>query len=104
METKLEEHWETLLFFSKILNYEESLLWLSRLRTHEDVGSILGLTQWVKNPLLSWTAGVGPTYGWDLVLLWLWCTLAAAAPIQPLAWELPYAAGAALKRKKKFSK
>ena len=26
---------------------------------------------------------------------------AAAALIQPLAWELPYAAGAALKRKKK---
>ena len=25
----------------------------------------------------------------------------AMAPIQPLAWELPYAAGAALKRKKK---
>ena len=27
--------------------------------------------------------------------------LAAAAPIGPLAWELPYAAGVALKRKKK---
>ena len=31
------------------------------------------------------------------MLLWLWCTLAAAAPIQPLAWKLPYTAGAALK-------
>ena len=29
------------------------------------------------------------------MLLWLWCRLAAAAPIQPLAWEPPYAAGAA---------
>ena len=29
----------------------------------------------------------------------LWCRLAAAAPIWPLAWELPYAAGAALKKK-----
>ena len=29
---------------------------------------------------------------------------AAAALIQPLAWELPYAAGAALKRKKKKKK
>uniref|UniRef100_A0A8D1HH58 Acetyl-CoA carboxylase 1 n=1 Tax=Sus scrofa TaxID=9823 RepID=A0A8D1HH58_PIG len=28
--------------------------------------------------------------------------LAAAAPIQPLAWELPYVAGVAVKRKKKF--
>ena len=26
--------------------------------------------------------------------------MAAAAPIQPLAWELPYARGTALKRKK----
>ena len=33
--------------------------------------------------------------------LWLWCRPAAAAPIQPLAWKLPCAAGVALKRKKK---
>jgi len=40
------------------------------------------------------------------VLLWLWCWLAAAAPIQSLAWELPYAVGVALKRRgeKKASK
>ena len=31
----------------------------------------------------------------------LWHRLAAVAPIRPLAWELPYAMGAALKRKKK---
>ena len=37
----------------------------------------------------------------DPALLWLWCRLAAAALIQPLAWELPYAVGMALKRKKK---
>ena len=30
--------------------------------------------------------------------MWLW--LAAVAPIWPLAWELPYAVGAALKRQK----
>ena len=35
------------------------------------------------------------------MLLQLWCRPAAAAPIWPLAWELPYAAGAALKSKKK---
>ena len=34
----------------------------------------------------------------DTALLWLWCRLAAAALIQPLARELPYAVGAALKR------
>ena len=33
-------------------------------------------------------------------LLWLWCRSAAAAPIRPLAWELSYATGAALKSKK----
>ena len=31
----------------------------------------------------------------------LWCRPAAVAPIRPLAWELPYAAGRALKKKKK---
>ena len=50
----------------------------------EDETSILGLTQWVK----------------DLVLLWLWCRPAAKAQIRPLAWELAYATGVALKRKK----
>ena len=33
-------------------------------------------------------------------MLWLWCRLAAAALIQPLAWELPYATHVAIKRKK----
>ena len=35
------------------------------------------------------------------MLLWLWCRPAAAAVIPPLAWELPYATSAALKRQKK---
>ena len=30
----------------------------------------------------------------------LWCRPAAAVPIRPLAWELPYATGVALKRQK----
>ena len=40
----------------------------------------------------------------DLVLLWLWRRPEAAAPIQPLAWELLYAAGLPPrpKRKKKL--
>ena len=37
----------------------------------------------------------------DPVLLWLWHRPATTAPIGPLAWEPPYAMGAALKRKKK---
>ena len=44
---------------------------------------------------------VGPRHGSDPALLWLWCTQAAAAPIQSLGWKLPCATGAALKRKTK---
>ena len=35
------------------------------------------------------------------MFLWLWCTPSAAAPIPPLAWEVPYTTGVALKKKKK---
>ena len=44
--------------------------------------------------------GVGCRRGSDPVLLWLWRRPAATAPIRPLAWEPPHAAGAALKRQK----
>ena len=54
--------------------------WLTNpTRNHEVAGSIPALAQWVNEP----------------ALLWLWCRPAAAAPIRPLAWEPPYAAGAA---------
>ena len=36
-----------------------------------------------------------------MALLWLWHRPAATAPMRPLAWEPPYAAGAALKNKTK---
>ena len=43
---------------------------------------------------------VGHRCGLDPELLWLWCRPAATAPIQPLAWEPPYAKAVALKRQK----
>ena len=69
------------------------IFWNSRLgtaetnptRNHEVLGSIPGLFQWVK----------------DLAFPWLWCRLAATAPIRPLAWEHPYAVGAALEKAKR---
>ena len=46
------------------------------------------------------SCGVGCRLGLDLALLWLWTKPVATAPIGPLAWEPPYAAGVALKRQK----
>ena len=46
------------------------------------------------------SCGVGRRYGLDPALLWLWYRSVATAPIRPLAWEPPYAAGVALKRQK----
>ena len=48
-------------------------------------GSIPGIEQWVE----------------DLALLWLWCRPVAMALIRSLAWEPPYAVGAALKKRQK---
>ena len=45
--------------------------------------------------------GVGRRGSSDPVLLGLWQRPAAVTQIQPLAWELPYGAGVALKSKKK---
>ena len=76
------------------------------------------VAQWLKNPTrnhevagsipdLAVSHGVGRRHGSDPMLLWLWRRPATAAPIRPLAWELPYAAGAAqemAERKKKGKK
>ena len=47
------------------------------------------------------SCGVGHRHSLDPMLLWLWCRSAATAPIRPLAWEHPYATGAALKKPKR---
>ena len=44
------------------------------------------------------SCGVGGRCGSDPMLLWLWCSLAVADLIGPLAWEPPHAEGVALKR------
>jgi len=45
--------------------------------------------------------GVGCRRGSDPALLWLWRRPAATALIRPLAWEPPYAVGAALEKAKR---
>ena len=55
-------------------------------------------------PSVAMNCGVGGRCSLDPILLWLWCRPAATAPICPLAWELPYAMGAALGGKKKKKK
>ena len=50
------------------------------------------------------SCGVGHRCGSDLVLLWLWGRPAATAPIRPLAWAPPYAAGAAQEMAKRQKK
>ena len=57
-------------------------------KNHEVAGLFPGLAQWVK----------------DSALLWLWCRPVATAPIRPLAWEPPYATGAAQRNSKNDKK
>ena len=47
------------------------------------------------------SCGVGHRRGSDLALLWLCYRTAATALIKPLAWEPPYATGAAPEKGKK---
>ena len=70
------------------------------------------MAQWLTNPTSTWlqflefkSHSVGEGFvaasrrdGLDPMLLWLWCRPAAAAPIQSLAWELPYAIGGGPKK------
>ena len=70
-------------------------------RNHEVVGLIPGFAQWVWRSSIAMSCDIGHRRGSDPALLWLWYRRAATAPIQPLAWEPPYALGATLKRKRK---
>ena len=76
--------------------------WLTNLtRNHEVEGSIPALAQWVNDTGVAMSCGVGCRRCSDPPLLWLWHRLAATTPIRPLAWEPPYAVGAAQEMAKK---
>ena len=66
-------------------------------RNQEVVGSIPWPHSVGEGSSIAMSCGVGRRHGLDPVLLW--CRSAAVAPNGPLAWEPPYAAGAALKNK-----
>ena len=67
---------------------------------HEFAVSIPGLAQWIKDPVVALSCGVGRRRGSDLALLWLWRRPAAVVPIRPLAWEPRHGMGMALKKEK----
>ena len=70
---------------------------------HEDAGSTPGPASLSGLRIgVAVSCGAGHRRNSDLVWLWLWlwCRPAAIAPIQPLAWEPPYAMGAALQKLK----
>ena len=64
-------------------------------RIHEDIVQSQALASSV-----AMSYGVAGRWGSDPALLWLWCRSEATAPIRSLAWELPYAAGVALKKER----
>ena len=76
--------------------------WLMNLtKNHEDVGSIPSLVQWIKDSVLRWDVVQVADTAW----IPRCCGCGVGRQLQlwfdPLAWELPHAALAALKRKKK---
>ena len=79
--------------------------WLTNpTRNHKVAGSVPTLVQWVNDPSVAVSCGVGCRRSSDPALLWLWRRPVAAALIRPLAWEPTYGVGAALKNKDKKKK
>ena len=58
--------------------------WVTKLTSiHEDSALIPGLAQWVKGSSIAVRCSVGRRCNSDLVLLWLWCGLAAVLQFDP---------------------
>ena len=82
--------------FFLLLGFPVVVQWLANLtRNHEVVGSIPALAQWVNNPGVAVSCGVGCRCSSDPTLLWLWPWPVATAPIRPppgnlhMPWEWP---------------
>ena len=72
--------------------------WLTNpTKNHEVAGSVPGLARWVKGSGVAVICGVRCRLGLDPTLLWLW-------RIGALAWEPPYAVGAAQEMTKRQKK
>ena len=83
-------------------------LWFSGLRPQhslcEDVGSIPGLTQWVKHPTLPQAEVQVANAAWIQCCCGCGVGLRLQLQSESLTQELPYAAGLAIKRKKERKK
>ena len=84
--------------------HQKFLLWLSGYKP-DYYPRGCGFDPWPRSvgyrPDVAMSYNVGHRHRSDPTLLWLWCRLSAVALIRPLAWELPYAAGAAIKSEKR---
>ena len=88
-----EKHW------SSCRGLAETNLTKSMRTQVQSLGLLSGLRIWCCH-----SCGGCHRCGSDPALLWLWCRLAATNLIPSLAWEAPYAAGAALRRQKEKKK
>ena len=111
-EGSCEEMWAESLLPRHLQGQERLSCWWRPMRTscpgsagNESDQHALGCRFYPWPCSVGWGSGVAVSCGvgciLDPALLWLWCRLAAVTLIQPLAWELTYAASAALKRKNK---
>ena len=85
-----------------IRHYLDSSLWGRSLAFFSNTKSLALLSG-----LRIWhcvSCGIGRRHSSDLELLWFWYRPVATALIPPLAWESPYATGAALKKTKEKRK